>query len=81
MAQPAAPSWVARVSDAYALAVQPPADDYVVLPSSPLSEGDVILFAAFVVILAVVFGYDMIRTWWKTNQWKRDARRKRRQML
>ena len=62
------------------LSVQPPGEDYVVLPSSPLSEGDVLIFAGFLVILAVVFGYDMLRTWWETNRWKRDERRKRRQM-
>ena len=81
MAEPAQPTGARRVIVLLALALQPPADDYVVLPSSPLSEGDVILFAVFIVILAVVFGYDMVRTWWETNRWKRDARRKRRQML
>ena len=30
-------------------------------------------------IVAAVFGFDMIRTWWETNQWRRDARRRRRE--
>ena len=59
----------------------PPGEDYVVLPQSPLSEGDLLLFLGFILILAVVFGFDMLRTWWETNRWRRDARRKRRQML
>ena len=59
-----------------ALAVQPPGEDYVVLPQSPLSEGDLPLFIAFIIILAVVFGFDILRTWWATNRWRRDARRK-----
>jgi hypothetical protein len=63
-----------------ALALQPAEEEYAVA-HSPLSEGDLLLFAGFVAILAVVFGFDMFRTWWETNQWKRDARRKRRQML
>jgi hypothetical protein len=49
-------------------------------PGSPLSEGDVILFGAFVVIVAVVFGFDMARTWWETTRWRRDARRRRREI-
>jgi hypothetical protein len=64
-----------------ALALQPAEEEYAVLPQSPLSEGDLLLFVGFIAILAVVFGFDMMRTWWDTNQWKRDARRRRRQML
>jgi hypothetical protein len=60
-----------------ALALQP--DDYVTLPSSPFSDGDFLVFAVFVVVVALVFGYDMLRTWWETNQWKRDARRRRKE--
>lgn len=61
-----------------ALALQPEPGD--LAPSSPLSEGDVILFAAFVVIVALVFGFDMARTWWETTRWRRDARRRRREI-
>ncbi len=61
----------------FALALQPPGEDYAVLPTSPFSEGDLALFITFVIILAAVFSFDMIRTWWETNQWKREGRRKR----
>lgn len=64
-----------------ALALQPAGEDYVVLPPNPLSEGDLVLFGAVVLILGVVFFFDMIRTWWTTNQWRRDARRQRRERL
>ena len=64
----------------FALALQPPADDYVELPSSPFSEGDLALFITLVVILVVVFSFDMIRTWWETTRWKREGRRKGRKL-
>jgi hypothetical protein len=63
----------------FALAWQPDAEP-AVLPTSPFSEGDVLMFVAFVMIIAVVFGFDMVRTWWETNQWRREARRRRRDM-
>jgi len=43
-------------------------------------EGDVILFVAFVAVIALVFGFDMARTWWETTRWRRDARRRRREL-
>jgi hypothetical protein len=46
------------------------------IPRNPLSNGDV--FAAFIVIIASVLGFDMLRTWWNTNEWRRRPRRKRR---
>jgi hypothetical protein len=49
-------------------------------PQSPLSEGDLLIGVAFVVIIAGVFGFDMIRTWWETNEWRREARRRRREL-
>jgi hypothetical protein len=58
-----------------ALTLQP--DD---VPHSPLSDNDVILFGAFVVIVALMFGFDMARTWWETTRWRRDARRRRREI-
>jgi hypothetical protein len=61
-----------------ALALQP--DDAADIPSSPVSEGDVVLIAAFVLLIVVVVGFDMFRTWWDTNQWRRDARRRRREL-
>lgn len=54
----------------------PPPD----VPQSPLSEGDILLFTLFVVVVAVVFGFDMVRTWWETNEWRREARRRRREI-
>jgi hypothetical protein len=49
-------------------------------PRSPLSDGDVIVFALFVIVVGAVFGFDMLRTWWETNRWKREARRRRKEM-
>jgi hypothetical protein len=61
-----------------ALTLQPE-DEGAVVPSSPLTDGDTIIFAALVVIVAAVFGFDLLRTWWNTNQWRREARRRRRE--
>jgi hypothetical protein len=58
-----------------ALALQPEDAE---VPQSTVSEGDLILLASFVVILVLVFGFDMARTWWETTRWRRDARRRRR---
>ena len=62
-----------------ALVLQPD-DEPAPLPHSPLSEGDLLIGVAFVVIIAAVFGFDMIRTWWETNEWRREARRRRREL-
>ena len=56
---------------------EPPAEGP---PPSPFADGDFLLFALFVVVVGGVFGFDMMRTWWETNRWKRDARRRRREM-
>jgi hypothetical protein len=61
----------------FALVLQP--EEPVVLPPNPLSEGDVLLFVVFVLVVAAAFGFDMARTWWETNEWKRDARKRRRE--
>jgi hypothetical protein len=61
----------------FALSWQP---EDATLTSSPFSEGDVLIVIAFVVVVAGVFGFDMVRTWWETNEWKRDARRRKREM-
>jgi hypothetical protein len=60
-----------------ALALQPEDAD---VPQPTLGESDVILFAAFVLIIALVLGFDMARTWWETTRWRRDARRRRREI-
>jgi hypothetical protein len=62
------------------LLLQPGDSEAFQLPTSPFSESDILLFAGFVLVVAAVFGLDMIRTWWETNQWRRDARRRRREM-
>ena len=49
-------------------------------PPTPLSQGNAIVFGAFLLIVVIVFGYDMARTWWESNEWKRDARRRKREM-
>jgi hypothetical protein len=59
-----------------ALTLQP--DDDPGPPANPLSDGDVAIFAAFIVIVASVLLFDMIRTWWNTNEWRRRPRRRRR---
>jgi hypothetical protein len=56
-----------------------PEDDPAVIPASPLSDGDVAVFVVFIVVIAAVLGFDMIRTWWNTNEWRRRPRRRRRQ--
>jgi hypothetical protein len=48
------------------------------IPKSPIGEGEILIFAAFAVVIGGVFAFDMIRTWWETNRWRRDARRRRR---
>ena len=50
-----------------------------VLPPSPISDADIVLLVAFVLVVGAVFAFDLIRTWWDTNAWKRDARRRRRE--
>jgi hypothetical protein len=61
-----------------ALLLQP--EEPAVIPTNPLSEGDILLVVGFVLVVASVFGFDMVRTWWETNRWKRDARKRRREM-
>ncbi len=59
---------------------QQPEDPENLIPRSPLSDGDVIVFVSFIVIVALVFGFDMARTWWETTRWRREARRRRREI-
>ena len=63
-----------------ALALLQPDAEPVVLPPSPFSDGDFVILTAFVILVAVIFGFDMLRTWWNTNQWRREARRRRREL-
>jgi hypothetical protein len=59
-----------------ALTIQPDDD----IAPSPLSEGDLLIGAVFIGVIVLVFGFDMMRTWWQTNAWRRDARRRRREL-
>jgi hypothetical protein len=43
--------------------------------SPPLVAASLLLLLAFVLAVAGVFGFDLARTWWETNEWRRDARR------
>ena len=63
-----------------ALVVQPdePVDD---APRSALSEGDVAILLGLAIVITGVFSFDMARTWWETNSWRREARRRRRELL
>jgi hypothetical protein len=51
------------------------------IPPSPIGEGEILIFTAFVVVIGSVFAFDMIRTWWETNRWRREERRRRRARL
>ena len=44
-------------------------------PSSDLGSSVFVLLAASI---AAIFAFDVIRTWWQTNEWRREARRPRR---
>ena len=48
-------------------------------PLVSLSPGESTLLVAFFGIIGGVFAVDMLRTWWETNRWRRDERRRRRQ--
>jgi hypothetical protein len=62
-----------------ALTLQPD-DEPASIPQSGITDGDLAIAATFAIIVGVVFGFDLIRTWWETNQWRRDARRRRREL-
>jgi hypothetical protein len=62
-----------------ALTLQPE-DEPASMPQSAITDGDLAIAATFAIIIAVVFGFDLVRTWWETNQWRRDARRRRRDL-
>jgi hypothetical protein len=62
-----------------ALLLQPD-DEPTDAPVSPVSEGDILILGAFAIVVGIVFGFDLLRTWWDTNEWRRDARRRRREL-
>lgn len=80
MAQPPASAVAPVVTGPLVALTLQPEDPDSLIPHSPLSDGDVIVFVAFIVIVGLVFGFDMARTWWETNRWRRDARRRRREI-
>jgi hypothetical protein len=61
-----------------ALALQP--DEEPNANHGPLSDGDLVVAAVFAIVVVGVLGFDLVRTWWQTNQWRRDARRRRREL-
>jgi hypothetical protein len=80
LAEPAAAAVASHMNGTLiALTLQPDSEEPPA-PTNPLSDGDVAIFVAFVVVIAAVFSFDMVRTWWETNQWRRDARRRRREL-
>ena len=36
------------------------------------------LFILVVTLVGAIFAFDLIRTWWQTNEWRREQRRQRR---
>jgi hypothetical protein len=50
-------------------------------PESPIGEGEILIFLAFAVVIGSVFAFDMIRTSWETNRWRREERRRRREQV
>ena len=61
----------------FALRFQP--DDPELIPASPFSDGDHLILLAFIAVVALVFGFEMLRTWRNTTEWRREARRRRRE--
>jgi len=63
----------------FALRLQP--EEGALLPSNPFSDGDHVVLIAFIVVIGLVFGFEMFRTWWSTTEWRREAKRRRRELL
>jgi hypothetical protein len=51
------------------------------IPKSPIGEGEMLILISFALVIGAVFAFDMIRTWWETTRWRRDARRRRREQF
>jgi len=62
----------------FALRLEP--DDVDLIPPSPFSDGDHLILFAFIAVVAAVFGFEMLRTWRNTTEWRREARRRRREL-
>jgi hypothetical protein len=63
---------------AFALRFQP--DEPELIPHNPLSENDHLVLIAFLAVIGVVFAFEMLRTWRSTTEWRREARRRRREL-
>ena len=59
----------------------PEPDEPEFIPKSPIGESEMYLLLAFGAAVIGVFAFDMIRTWWETNRWRREARRRRREQF
>ena len=59
-----------------ALFYQP--EDADVPESAPTSAFGTTAFVVLGVSIAAIFAFDVIRTWWQTNEWRRELRRPRR---
>jgi hypothetical protein len=67
-----------QLSLLFALAVQPEEE---VVAAPLLSAGEVELIIGLALMIGSVFALDMVRTWWETNRWRREERRRRRAQL
>jgi hypothetical protein len=63
-----------------ALLLQPDGSGDTMASWSPFDHGEVEIIIALCFAIAGIFAFDMIRTWRETNRWKREARRRRRDL-
>ena len=61
-----------------AMFLQPEQEDAVDDRPPFVSEIGSPLFVLIVAVIAAIFAFDVIRTWWQTNEWRRERRRQRR---
>jgi hypothetical protein len=61
-----------------ALFLQQPADDASDDAPPFISEIGSPLFMVIAAFIAVVVVFDLVRTWWQTNEWRRNTRHQRR---
>jgi hypothetical protein len=74
------PFVAARMNGPLVALMLQPDEDPGAIPPSAITEGDLLIAAAVIVIIGIVLGFDLMRTWWETNRWRRDARRRRREL-
>jgi hypothetical protein len=61
-----------------ALFLQPPGDDDADDAVPFVSEIGSPLFIVIAAFIALVVVFDLLRTWWQTNEWRRSTRHQRR---